>query len=117
MTRTELTETDDAEIVTRYRMGYSVRELGLRFGVHDSAIRRSLARSGEPRRAPRSNWMDKRRDDVDDAEIVDLRGQGYTWDEIADAVGMSVGGVRRRYQSAVSVPGMTTTQNDGTPVE
>lgn len=101
MTRTELTDVDEAEIAARYRMGATVRQLADRFGVHDSAIRRSLVRSGEERREPRSNFMARRRDDVDDDDLLQMRDeQMLTWSEIATICSMSITGVRTRYLAA-----------------
>lgn len=95
MTRRNLDALDDAEIRLRYAKGQTERQLAQHFGVPRPAIQRALARTGTERRPPAYNL--ERRPDVDTAEIVRLRDSGLTWQQVADAVGLTTGGVRRRY--------------------
>lgn len=96
MTGRNLDHLDDAEIRLRYLMGQTERQLAASFGVPRPAIQRSLSRTGTERRPPGL----ERRDDVDTAKVVELRNSGLTWQQVADAVGMTTGGVRRRYDEA-----------------
>lgn len=98
MTKTSLSEADEQEIVERYVKGLSTWKLAERFGVSDAAIRRSLERSGQPRRPERT----VRVNDIPDTEIIRLRDdEGLTWREIAARLDMRLTTVQTRYQRAM----------------
>lgn len=99
MTARSLSDLDDAEVARRYIAGGSIRQLADWFGVHRSAIERSLRRTNTPRRPPGEphHWAD-----TTGEEIVRLRAEGLTWAQIAWRTGLKPSGVRYRHAQAVS---------------
>lgn len=90
-----MNETDDAEIAARYRAGATTRQLAARFGCDEASIRRSLNRTSTERRMGRGA-----RRPADSSDIVNLRAQHRTWKEIAEEVGLSPTGCRKRWLAA-----------------
>lgn len=91
-----LSPEDEAEVVLRYGMGWTMRRLGEHFGVDKRSIQRVLDRAGvtdRPPPGPRPN------PDLD-ARIKDLRLLGWSWQKIGDEVGLSRHGARKRYLAA-----------------
>ena len=78
-----------------YVQGWTLRQIGTELGVHWSTVSQQLRsagismRSAGPAAHPASTQ-----------QIVILRDQGMTWDEIAEQVGMTAPGVWRRYGRA-----------------
>jgi hypothetical protein len=78
-----------------YSQGRTLREIGAELGVHWSAVSQQLQRAGVtmrrggPSAHPASTQV-----------IVELRGRGLTWSEVAKQVGMTVSGAWSRYQRA-----------------
>lgn len=80
-----------------YRAGATLREVAAERGVHESTVRGWLrAEAVAARRlGPRGRL------DVADGLILGLRDvDGLSWQDVADAVGMSKSGVRSRYAVA-----------------
>lgn len=80
-------------VVAAYRKGETTRELAERNKVAESTIRRLLKTEGIERRrsGPRGRL------DVSDDEIVRLHFLGLSWQQVADELGMSRTGVRKRW--------------------
>lgn len=95
MTATQLSETDRAEILERYRKGQSVHQLAAHFGVSHMAILRAL-----PADEPRRPVGFRQRPDVSTTDVVELRDSGLTWEQVGARVGLSLGGARKRYLTA-----------------
>ena len=78
-----------------YAQGPSLRQIGAELGVHWSTVSQQLQsagitmRSGGPPTHPASTQ-----------QIIELRDQGLTWNEIAEQVDMTVSGAWSRYQRA-----------------
>jgi lambda repressor-like predicted transcriptional regulator len=78
-----------------YVQGWTLRQIGTELGVHWSTVSQQLRsagismRSAGPAAHPASTQ-----------QIVILRDQGMTWDEIAEQVGMTASGVWSRYRKA-----------------
>lgn len=91
-----MNDADLAELVTRYQAGQSTRELARHFGVSQMTIVRNLPDDVERRPV---GWVQAH--DVGDDEIIALRDGGLSWHRLAEAVGMSMSGARRRYFAAL----------------
>jgi hypothetical protein len=78
-----------------YAQGRSLRQIGAELGVHWSTVSQQLQRAGIPLRrgGPQAH-------PASTEQIVELRGQGLTWKEVAERVGMTVSGAWRRYRRA-----------------
>jgi hypothetical protein len=78
-----------------YAQGWTLREIGAELGVHCSTVSQQLQkagitmRSGGPPAHPASTQ-----------QILELRDQGLTWNEIAEQVEMTVSGAWSRYRRA-----------------
>ena len=78
-----------------YAEGWTLRQIGAELGVHWSTVTEQLQgagvtmRSGGPRGHPASTQ-----------QILELRDQGMSWNEIAKQVGMTVSGAWSRYRRA-----------------
>jgi DNA-directed RNA polymerase specialized sigma24 family protein len=82
--------------VREYARGRTARQVAATLDVDESTIRRWLHDSGTVLRRPGPPEAS-----VKSALIVQLRDRrGMTWGEIAETVGMSQTGVRRRYRAA-----------------
>lgn len=81
--------------------GRTLREIAHELGVGDSKTVWLALRDRVParRRGPRG------RTDVPDERIVEMVDAGLSWQEIADAVGMSRSGVRARWRRAAKFSG------------
>jgi predicted DNA-binding transcriptional regulator AlpA len=88
-------EVDVERAADLYTQGWTLRQIGRELGVHSSTISQQLRsagvnmRSGGPQGHPASTQ-----------QILELRDQGLTWNEIAEQVGMTVSGVWSRYRWA-----------------
>jgi DNA-directed RNA polymerase specialized sigma24 family protein len=78
-----------------YGQGWTLRQIGAELGVHWSTVGQQLKsagvtmRSGGPSAHPASTQ-----------QILELRDQGLTWNEVAMQVDMTVSGVWSRYRRA-----------------
>jgi predicted DNA-binding transcriptional regulator AlpA len=76
-----------------YSQGWTLRQIGAELGVHWSTVSQQLQRagirmrSGGPPAHPTSTQ-----------EILELRDQGLTWNEVAKQVGMTRSGAWSRYR-------------------
>lgn len=79
-----------------YERGSSFRVLATRYGTTERTIRRHIGshvkarRTGPPKAPPT------------DEEIIAFKDAGWSWQEVADQVGMSRTGVRARYIQATT---------------
>ena len=88
----------EQEAIVRYLKGMTIERIAGLLQVHASSVRRALDRAGVDRRP--AGFQQQYPDDVT-ATIVRMRDdEDATWQEIADTVGMRVGGVRWRYDAA-----------------
>jgi predicted transcriptional regulator len=78
-----------------YTQGWTLRQIGAELGVHWSAVSQQLQSAGVAMRSagPAAHPASTQ-------QIVILRDQGMTWDEIAEQVGMTASGVWSRYRKA-----------------
>ena len=78
-----------------YAQGWTLRQIGAELGVHWATVSQQLhhagvtMRRGGPPAHPAST-----------EQILQLRDQGLTWNEVAEQVGMTVSGVWSRYRRA-----------------
>lgn len=87
-----------AEAARLYRSGLTSRDIAAQLGVDSTTVIRWMDPHLTRRRGPRG------RADVIDEQIVTLVDRGMRFDDVADAVGMSRTGVRKRYYAAVGRP-------------
>ena len=85
----------DVQRAAEYAQGWTPRQIGAGLGVHSSTVGQQLRsagismRSAGPGAHPASTQ-----------QIVELRDQGMTWNEIAKQVDMTVSGAWSRYRRA-----------------
>jgi hypothetical protein len=78
-----------------YALGRTLRQIGAELGVHWSTVSQQLQRAditmrrGGPSAHPASTQ-----------QILELRDQGLTWNEVATQLGMTVSGAWSRYRRA-----------------
>jgi hypothetical protein len=77
-----------------YAQGWTMRQIGAELGVHWSTVSDQLRGAGVTRRrgAPANVASTK--------QILELRDQGLTWNEVASQVDMTVSGAWSRYRRA-----------------
>lgn len=85
---------NDETIATRYLAGDSLSMIAAQVGCHTSWVAKVLERLGIPRRRQGSPEADPQRD----KRVADLYASDLTLKEVAEAVGMSYGGVCRVLQ-------------------
>jgi Homeodomain-like domain len=78
-----------------YAQGWTLRQIGAELGVHWSTVSEQLHRSGVKMR---SNGPPAHPASTE--QILELRDQGLTWNEIAEQVDMTASGVWSRYRRA-----------------
>jgi hypothetical protein len=78
-----------------YGQGWTLREIGGELGVHWSTVSQQLQSAGA---TMRSGGRSAHR--ASTQQILELRDQGLTWNEIAEQVDMTVSGVWSRYRRA-----------------
>lgn len=86
-------------MVRLYTKGRTTREIAAEIGIDAKTVRRILADAAIERRrtGPRGRL------DVDTEAILEMRDDLHmSWQEIADAAGMSKTGVRMRYATATT---------------
>ncbi len=78
-----------------YAQGWTVRQIGAELGVHWSTVSQQLQRAGVTMRrgGPPAH-------PAFTEQILELRDQGLTWNEIAEQLGMTVSGAWSRYRRA-----------------
>jgi hypothetical protein len=78
-----------------YAQGRSLRQIGAELGVHWSTVGQQLQSAGIPMRrgGPPAHTAPTR-------QILELRDQGLTWNEVAEQVDMTVSGAWSRYRRA-----------------
>jgi DNA-binding Lrp family transcriptional regulator len=100
-----MTEQEVARAVCLYEAGRTLDEIGTELGYSESWVWRKIHTLVDIRpAAPRGTG-------VSDQQILELRAAGMSWSRIAAATGMSVSGVRYRYDVATGKgwPRTTTT--------
>jgi hypothetical protein len=78
-----------------YAQGRTLRQIGAELGVHWSTVSDQLRRAGVNMRR-----FGTPAHPASTQQILDLRDQGLTWNEIAEQVDMTVSGVWSRYRRA-----------------
>jgi DNA-directed RNA polymerase specialized sigma24 family protein len=78
-----------------YYQGWTLRQIGAELGLTESTVSDQLRRAGVTMRPPGPHAYLASTD-----QIVELRDQGLTWNEIAEHVDMTVSGVWSRYRRA-----------------
>jgi hypothetical protein len=78
-----------------YAQGWTLRQIGAELGVHWSTVSQQLQSAGI---TMRSAGAPARPDSTQ--QIMELRGQGLTWPEIAEQIDMTVSGAWSRYRKA-----------------
>ncbi len=78
-----------------YAQGWTLRQIGAELGVTATTVRQQLRRAGVTMRrgGPPSHPASTQ-------QILELRDQGLTWNEIAEQVDMTVSGAWSRYRRA-----------------
>ncbi len=91
------------DIVRRFNCGQTVRQIAEAYGVKWDTVYRALDHSGVPMRrqnkAGYRPWTDQ-----EIGLLVKLRGQDWTYAQIADAMGRTETSVQRRYERLCKVP-------------
>ena len=88
---------DVAEVIALYQAGRSLNQIAEKFGVRHTTIHYHLRRQGVTLRP--TGVKDLRRMPTTQ-RIEQLRAQGLTWAQVAEQVGMSTDGVKRRIYRA-----------------
>jgi hypothetical protein len=78
-----------------YAQGWTLRQIGAELDVHLSTVSDQLRRAGVSMRRGGPSAHPASTD-----QIVELRNQGLTWNEVAEEVDMTVSGVWSRYRRA-----------------
>ncbi|HEY6688827.1 MAG TPA: helix-turn-helix domain-containing protein [Propionibacteriaceae bacterium] len=78
-----------------YAQGWTLRQIGAELGVTETTVSYQLRRAGVTMRRGGPPAFPASTD-----QIVELRDQGLTWNEIAEQVDMTVSGVWSRYRKA-----------------
>ena len=78
-----------------YAQGRSLRQIGAELGVHWSTVSERLQSAGVTMRSVGASA-----NPVPTQQILELRDQGLTWNEVATQLGMTVSGVWSRYRRA-----------------
>ena len=81
-------------LAREYERGASFRALAAKYGCTERTVRRHVAGLVDPRSTG------PRRLKVSDEEIIRLRSQGIAWRTIAQQLGMSEAGLRKRHRIA-----------------
>jgi DNA-binding NarL/FixJ family response regulator len=78
-----------------YGRGWTLRQIGAELGVHWSTVSQQLQKAGitTRRSGPSAHPATTQ-------QILELRDQGLTWNEIAEQVDMTVSGAWSRYRRA-----------------
>ena len=87
-------QTTGRRVRTLYRRGRSLTYIAGLVGISEAAVRRHVDGIERTQGRPRS-------DDVTDDELLALREEGHTWEQVSDLTGLSVSAARHRHRRAL----------------
>ena len=88
---------DVAQVIALYEAGRSLNQIAEKFGVRHTTIYYHLRRQGVTLRPTGVHGLRRM---PTTQRIEQLRAQGLTWAQVAEQVGMSTDGVKRRIYRA-----------------